>query len=231
MKKLWLFLLVINSSIVSYSQPDYSGHYGFQMKVYVDKDSERKPTKAEKAQGRTGDLVLFKIDNKKYKFWLSANRGWPSYNEGDLSGTIEVINNKAIFNKKMEYADSSCHLSFVFYPTYIVVDQKSRDTECGFGMNVYTDGKYNKKNNHRLTNTELGEFYIEPVRYKVTAGKAFLYEDETGRTLKKEYFIKGNIIWGMDEKNDFIYVEHINPDGKFVYGWINKSTVSIVVTK
>lgn len=230
MKSIILLFLFSGLAITAKTQIDYTGNYGFQMKVYYDKDSEIKPSKDERGLGRTGHLKLMKMDPGKYRFWLSANRGWPSYNQGDIDGILDIKNNKASFTAKMDYADSACKLLFFFYTAYIKVEQTSSDSDCGFGHNVFTTGKYNKQNSKKLTNKELLELTVAEVEeYVIVEEKAFLFTEanaESGQ--KKQYFVKGDIIFSMREKDEFIYTEFINPAGKFVYGWLNKSQVSPV---
>ena len=33
---------------------------------------------------------------------------------------------------------------------------------------------------------------------------------------------------GIEEKNDFIYVESISPSGKLVYGWLKKADIVLI---
>ena len=210
----------------AFCQADYSGNYGFQSKIYVDKSSTLKPSKDE--QGHLGALTLLKIDNDKYKFWLSANRGWPSYNNGEINGILIFKNKVAVFTKKLEYSDSSCKINFYFNPGFVQVDQKANDIDCGFGHNVFADGKYKKKDAHKINNAELRDLYIDVSFYKVITAKAFLSVDEAGINQKQQYFIKGDKILCTEENDSFIYVESISPSGKFVYGWLKKVDVVLV---
>jgi hypothetical protein len=227
MKNIFLLFICFCCNIAAKTQTDYTGNYHFQMKVYYDKEAEVKPSKDEIDQGRMGHLTLMKIEADKYKFWLSANRGWPSYNQGDIDGIIEIKNAKASFAEKQDYVDSVCKLLFFFNSGYITVEQKSSDNDCGFGHNVFTDGKYKKQNSKRLKNAELGSKYMTPEKYTVTDEKAYLFAEAGGHTdPKKQYFVKGDIIISIREKEEFIYTEFINPAGKFVYGWLYKSQLT-----
>lgn len=229
MKNTILLLLFCSFVITANTQTDYTGNYHFQMKVYYDKDSEIKPSKDEIDQGRMGHLTLLKIEANKYKFWLSANRGWPSYNQGDINGIIDIKGNKADYVEKMEYNDSSCKLLFFFNSSYIKMEQKSTDSDCGFGHNVFATGKYNKQNSKRIKNADLQNLYMTPEKYIITDERAYLFAEANAEAVqKKQYFVKGDVIFLIQEKDEFIYTEFINPAGKFVYGWLNKSQVSPV---
>lgn len=184
-----------------------------------------KPNKEEVLQGRMGNLTVKKIDSVKYKFWLSANRGWPSYNQGDIDGIMNVKNGEAIFRIKQEYTDSACVILFSLRRNYIQIDQRSSDNECGFGHAVYAGGKYIKRKGGKLKNKDLEDLYIDLTRYQVLSNKAFLFEDELGDKRKQLYFIKNDIVLASIEKNSFVYVEYITASGKFIYGWLNKSDI------
>ena len=223
MKKIFFYVALVLSFINVEAQTDYSGNYGFQSMVFYDKDSEMKPDKEEVLQGRMGDLTLIKIDSVKYKFWLSANRGWPSYNQGNIDGIIIVKNGKAAFKIKQDYTDSSCLILFSLYRNYIEVDQRSSDNDCGFGHNVYADGKYNKRKFVKLKNKDLENLYMDFTSYQIVSNKTFLFEDELGNKRKTQYFIKNDIVLAFVEKVSLVYVEYITASGKFIYGWLKKS--------
>ena len=228
MRKIFLFISIVFASVNVEAQIDYSGNYHFQFKVYVDRNSPLKPKRDEISQGRMGDLTLFKIDSVKYKFWLSTNRGWPSYNQGNIDGIIDVKDAKALYKGKQDYTDSSCIIVFHFYKSYIEVEQKSSDSQCGFGFNVYADGKYGKKANTKLKNAGLEDLYIDYTKYKILPNKTFLFEDSSGNKTKKQYFIKDDIVLGAIETENFVYVEFISRSGKFIYGWLKKSEIKAI---
>ena len=228
MRKIFLFISIVFASVNVEAQIDYSGNYHFQFKVYVDRNSPLKPKRDEISQGRMGDLTLFKIDSVKYKFWLSANRGWPSYNQGNIDGIIDVKDAKALYKGKQDYTDSSCIIVFHFYKSYIEVEQKSSDSQCGFGFNVYADGKYSKRTSTKLKNADLENIYVEYTKYKILSDKAFMFEDGSGTKTKRQYFIKDDIVLGAIETENFVYVEFISRSGKFIYGWLKKSEIKAI---
>jgi hypothetical protein len=208
------------------AQVDYSGSYGFQMKVYVNKDSEIKPSKEERGQGRTGELTLFRLEKNRYKFWLYVNRGWPSFNMGFLDGFIEVVNDRTVYTTKVEFSDSSCAVAFVFSAKGIEVTQSSGSNECGFGHNVYANGTYKLKTKSRPKNIPLTYLYYSVSKYRVVSDKAFLYDDAEGTVQKKQFFIKGDTIVLFNSNPGFIYTEYFTPGGKFVYGWLKKEALT-----
>jgi hypothetical protein len=233
MKNIFLFLLSFCFATVAKTQIDYTGNYGFQKKVMYDKDDETKPSKDEINQGSMGSLTLLKIDTDKYKFWLSCNRGWPSFNMGDIDGFIKLDSNKASFVNTLEYttSDSSCKLLFFFNAGYIKVEQNSADNDCGFGHAVYASGKYKKQNALKIKNAGLQRMYYSIEKYSVSAEKIYLSAEANAGTMTKQYFIKGDIVIAIREKDGFIYTEFITPGGKLVYGWLNKLQLTLVKNK
>ena len=158
MKKIILLLLIIFTVNETFAQTDYSGSYSFQEKVNYQKGDKMKPGKED--QGRGGSLKLFKLDDGRYKFWLSLSKGWPSYNMGEVDGFISVVNNKATFSEKNEYSEGDCKIVFTFSNGSVKIEQMSTDSECGFGMGVYADGDYKVKSAGKMKNVELEKMNI-----------------------------------------------------------------------
>jgi hypothetical protein len=225
MKKIILFLAIISGPGKIFAQIDHSGSYGFQYKIQYDKSSSEKLGKDE--QGRSGSLHLLKLDDGRYKFWLSASKGWPSYNLGELNGFITIKNSKAGYNEKNDYSEAACKIVFTFSANNIKIEQQSTDMDCGFGMGVYTDGDYKSKSANKLKNTDLENMNSGFSKYNIAVAKAYLYDDKAGNTLKNQYFIKGDKVIATDETDQFIYVEYISNSGKFIYGWLKKFEVKI----
>ena len=223
MKKIFFCLILFFFSIHVEAQIDYSGNYSFQDKVF-NPGFEIKPGKDD--AGAAGDLTLLKIDSIRYKFWLSVNRGWPSYNQGDIDGIISVKNGNAFFSEKQDYTDSSCKIAFRFFNKYILVDQLSSDIVCGFGFHVFANGKYRKMNSVKIKNPDLQNLYIDFTKYVVLSNRCYLYEDTSGNKIKKQYFIKGNTIMGLIDNEIFVYTEFITSSGKFIYGWLKRSELN-----
>ena len=143
-----------------------------------------------------------------------------------IDGIIEVKHDHAEFREKQEFSDSSCVLLFDFKKIYIEVDQLATDNDCGFGFNVYAGGEYKKKNALKLKNKDLENCYIDYTKYQVTTAKAFLSKDGVTGKMKKQYFIKHDIVISTKENEDYVYVEFITASGKFIYGWLKKSELN-----
>ena len=94
-----------------------------------------------------GTLMVIQMPDDKLQFDLECNRGAPSYNSGETSGTIAVKNATAIFQTK-EFG-GKCKIRFEFKKTGVVISQTGSDTECGFGFGVHCDGKYRLKSRKR----------------------------------------------------------------------------------
>jgi hypothetical protein len=203
------------------AQTDYSGNYSFSFDVA----EALEPPKDQKNAGPEGFLTLFKIDSVQYKFWLNVNKGYPSFNMGMADGFITVKSNKAVYETKTDYADSSCKIIFTFHKNFVELEQRSTDFDCGFGHNVYADGKYEKKDALKLNNAGIKKQYIEISVYKIVADRAFLFEDKEGVKIKKQYFIKNDRVFSPAEDVNFVYVEFITANGKFIYGWLNKKDI------
>ena len=228
MKKIFSFIISVFFFVHTEAQVDHSGNYGFQLKVYYDKHSPLKPTRDEADRGKRGDLTLFKIDADKYKFWLSVNRGWPSYSQGNITGIIELKEDNAEYREKQEFADSSCVILFAFDKHYIEIEQRSSHSDCGFGFSVLADGKYKKNDTRKLRNSDLEKYYKDFTKYMITGDKVFLYEDGTGNNRKMEYFGKEDIVISTTANENYVYVEYITTSGGFIYGWLKKSEVKAI---
>jgi hypothetical protein len=72
-----------------------------------------------------------------HALWKGAS--WKEYgpNLGDIDGTVDVRNGKAVFQD----ADSDCTLEMTFAGGKLEVAQEG---SCGFGMNVRADGNYKR---------------------------------------------------------------------------------------
>jgi len=90
-----------------------------------------------------GTLLVIQMPNNKLQFDLECNRGAPSYNSGETSGTIAVKNATAIF--QTEEFGAQCKIRFEFQSNGVVISQSGSDADCGFGFGVHCDGKYRLK--------------------------------------------------------------------------------------
>ncbi len=69
--------------------------------------------------------------------WKGANWKESGPHTGDIGGSVDVHNGKAVFKD----AEADCILEMTFSGGKLEVKQKG---SCGFGMNVYADGTYKR---------------------------------------------------------------------------------------
>ena len=171
------------------------------------------------------------MDGNKYRFWLDVTIGWPSYNSGETDGTIAIVNDTASFDNTFEDAIDPCILKFKVENQSILISSASNSFNCGFGNNVSADGEYTKlKVQPVLNNDWLKKEYHQAQTLEVTTNKAELFQDEHCQYpfLKKQFLSKGQKLPAIAETEKTIYTEQITLEGKFVYGWLKKTTVKIV---
>lgn len=94
-----------------------------------------------------GTLMVIQMPDNKLEFNLECNRGAPSYNSGETSGTIPVKHATAIF-QTTEFG-GECKIRFEFSKNEVVISQTGSDADCGFGFGVHCDGKYGLKSRKR----------------------------------------------------------------------------------
>ncbi len=218
MKKYLFVLAVLFISNSVAGQVNYSGEYGYSYKP------QGKAPKEFANEGAQGNLGLLKIDENVYRFWLDINKGWPSYNMGEATGTITIKGDSAVYDNSYENAKSKCLLHFYFKKDKVVLTADAVSFDCGFGNGVYADGSYmRKKKQPVLNNAWLKKQNFDTEVYKVTAAKAIVYEDEKTTKAKKQYFVKGDEVQNVTENDTAIYTEFIAANGKFIYGWIKKA--------
>jgi hypothetical protein len=222
MKRNSFLLLCLLCSFHLIAQVNYSGTYGYTYKP------QGSPPKEYRNEGPTGELVLIRLENNKYRFWLDINKGWPSYNMGDADGTIILDHDTATFDNTYEGAENKCIFTFKVSSTKVKITTSAYAFDCGFGNGVYADGIYtNNKKQQVLDNNWLRDHYSEHDAMVVTSAKAIIYEDKECLHPKKQYFIKGDYLPVIIENEESIYTEYIPSPGKFVYGWIKKSAIAI----
>ena len=168
------------------------------------------------------------MDGDLYRFWLDVTTGWPNYNVGETDGTITLVNDTASFDNTFEDAERPCILNFQLSNNVITINSQSTSFNCGFGNGVHADGEYTfDKVQPKLDNIWLQKEYYSSPTIEVIKNKAQLYSDENCLYAKTQFFVKGNKLLSIAENQTSIYTEFITPDGKFMWGWLNKKDVKI----
>lgn len=220
--KFFLSLFFLFFFIVAYAQNDFTGIYSFTYPLRNVEGHSIKPTKED--GGPSGEIILAKKSETLYAFWLSANRGWPNYNNGFVAGEIKVVNGKAVYKAKSDYSPDSCILKFSIKPNAVKIDN-TQTMGCDFGMGVSADGDY-KKSKKLLTSEYLFTFMQGMGDVKsIRSEKAIIYKD-AGLTLPtKQYFIKGDKVYITTRSNKGVFVEYIAKGQRYIYGWISDDDI------
>jgi len=95
--------------------------------------------------GPSGKILVHKKDNTTYTFHLFVSRGAPSYNMGELVGTLVVKDNKATY-KEVSEEFMDCMVNFVFGNNELTLSTVEGHADCGFGHAVYADNVYKRVN-------------------------------------------------------------------------------------
>ncbi len=205
-----------------FAQTDYSGSYGYSL------NPTSNSAGGEQNTGPSGNLVLLKMDAGKYRFWLDVTIGPPTYERGETDGTVIFVNDTASFDNTFEDATHPCILKFRISGNTITISNPSASFNCGFGNGVSAGGDYTKlKIQPALNNVWLQTQYPESPKAIVTASKAEVFKDEHCLYSRNYFFKKGEFVFSIAETEKTIYTEYITPAGKFIYGWIKKSSVKI----
>ena len=225
MRKIFLLSSMLCLFLIGKSQTNYSGAYGYSMKI------EGNPGNDKDATGPKGTLVLLKMDGNKYRFWLDVTIGWPNYNVGETDGTITFANDTASFDNTFEDATNPCILKFKITGTTININSLSTSFNCGFGNGVNADGDYPKlKTQPVLNNAWLKKEYHQSPAITIASAKAEIFQDENGLLpfTKKKYVVKGAKLISIAETEKTVYTEFITEAGNFIYGWIKKTDIKMV---
>ncbi|HEV7781782.1 MAG TPA: hypothetical protein VGO58_10990 [Chitinophagaceae bacterium] len=228
MKKIFLIPVLLFFAIAISAQTNLSGTWGYSFKP------EGNPPKEAVNAGPSGKLVLLKMENNKYRFWLDVTMGWPSYNVGETDGTIVFVNDTASFDNTFEGAEKPCILKFKIASNVININAMSTSFNCGFGNGVNADGDYAKLTTQpALNNQWLKKEYPEAATIVITTERSEVFQDENMQHpfTPKQYFSKGESMPGIVQTENSIYTEYITASGKFMYGWIKKSSVKISKTE
>jgi hypothetical protein len=228
MKKLFLFAMVAFFAMASTAQVNYSGAYGYSFPPPENTGNDKDAT------GPRGNLVLLKMEDNKYRFWLDVTLGWPNYNVGETDGTITFVNDTASFDNTFEDATHPCILKFKLTGNTIHINSMSTSFNCGFGNGVNADGDFTKlKTQPILNNAWLKKEYFQSPTLTVTANKIEVFQDENCLRpfVPKKHFIKGESFLSIAETAKTVYTEFIPAPGKFIYGWIKKTGIKIATTE
>lgn len=217
--KLHFFFIMCLLSHFTFAQNNFTGIYSYSYPVNRSM-SDLKPGKED--GGASGELILAKMQGEQYAFWLTVNRGWPSYNNGFICGQINIMNGQARFLQKSDYADGYCILKFTVKAGLIEIISEGSE-HCGFGHAVYADGKF------RLTKKILNNKYLfaswegmGEVK-KISSEKAILYKDSTLLQPTGQYFIKNDQVYTSEVSAKGIRIHYMAKGPKYIYGWISQS--------
>jgi hypothetical protein len=93
----------------------------------------------------TGEILIYPESDSTILFFLSVNRGAPSYNMGTLYGRIKVKGDIGACYIKFEGSGSGCRLHFQFSKNCLKLKIVENEYDCGFGHAVFADGDYRRK--------------------------------------------------------------------------------------
>ncbi|MEO7922638.1 MAG: hypothetical protein ABIR30_03110 [Chitinophagaceae bacterium] len=224
MKKNLITVLLSTWTVVAIAQTNLSGTYGYSFKP------EGNPPKEAVNSGPSGKLVLLKMENTKYRFWLDVTVGWPSYNVGETDGAITFVNDTASFDNTFENATRPCILKFKLSNNTININSLSTSFNCGFGNGVNADGDYTRLTSQPILDKQwLKKEYPEAPTITINSDKVELFQDEglLYPFAPRQFFTKGESMLGIVQTEKVVYTEHITASGTFLYGWVKKSGVKI----
>lgn len=222
MKKTVLPLLALCMSLVAMAQKDLSGAYGYTLntpKAQLPKDKSAIPG---------GQLVLIRMEENKYRFWLDVLNGPPGFNRGETDGTIVFVNDTASFDNTFENAEHPCILKFKISGSVISINSQSTSFNCGFGNGVNADGEYARlKTQPVLDNKWLRKEYSSSPMATASSGKTEIFQDENCLVpfSPRKFLGKGETFLSIAETTKSVYTEMIPAPGKFTWGWIKKNDI------
>jgi len=89
-----------------------------------------------------GIVYIYCQEGDTISFYLNVCMGAPTYNTGELSGALEIADDKGVF-KSSEFGD--CILEFVFADNSVKISQQEGGYECGFGKGVSVNNTFVRK--------------------------------------------------------------------------------------
>lgn len=93
-----------------------------------------------------GEVSVYPENDSTALFYLYVNKGEPSYNSGEVAGRITIRDGKAVFRKRLAYAESDCVLNFLFDGDNLTVTEGEGDCDCSFGHGVGVNHTFTRAN-------------------------------------------------------------------------------------
>ncbi len=95
-------------------------------------------------KGPVGSIEVFAESDSTLLFYISLNRGAPSYNGGYLYGRVVINDGAGLYYNYSFDSTIGCKWLFQFSKNRITIETLEDGVECGFGYGVYADGTYKK---------------------------------------------------------------------------------------
>lgn len=199
------FVLFAAFVLTAKAQKDYSGEY------------------VNESQTHEKELILLKIDSIHYKFWLNAiTSSYIDY----ADGIIELNGNTGLFQFTNDDL-TVCTIKLIIKSSPLSINVSHNGT-CYLDISHTTD-IYIFSNKNRINVSNFSNHYVDGVKYKVLTDKEYIYADSIGTKSKKQYFQKNDIVihptWPSFESANYIYIEYLSTNNKFVHGWISKRDI------
>jgi hypothetical protein len=134
---------------------------------YCQKNSFLNPTGSYEFNGKTvkkggetfgyfGNAKVLLLDSQRIVVKFYICKGAPSYNSGSFLDTLAYERNSAVYRGDVE-VDSTCRLSFKFFPTKMFVKLYSVNPNfaCGFGHAVDAYGYFRRVSNRPPSSADL----------------------------------------------------------------------------
>ena len=90
-------------------------------------------------EGPVGCVIIYHETGNTISFDLNINMGAPSFNSGELSGEVEIVNGKGLF-RNSDFGD--CILDFSFADNSVSISPQEGGNNCGFGHNVVVNNTF-----------------------------------------------------------------------------------------
>ena len=100
--------------------------------------------------GPTGQITVYPESDHTILFFMDISRGAPSYNMGNLYGSVKIKSNKGTYYAKYEFNEKPCSFSLFFSGNKLMIETIKDCYDCGFGGNVIADGVYKKVQNAKF---------------------------------------------------------------------------------